>query len=239
VAIILPLNVSGIASDSVVAVKGMSLTIEGGDGFRWESQWLPQYELQWADTAHWNPAIIQKRNTFEREASTPVDVHISFALTHYREEDERTAISTTEEFRLPGTTGQCALPSGRGNVRCRSPFTMPRLIATVDGRKISCPLGPGAVPHEGRATVTEANWEAGSDELEPGIDPIATFRRVFSSYDSAKNTTMFWDLCPGTPITLLTPKFEGRSRVELDAKAIKLADYEYRYGVLRSRLTTR
>ena len=228
----LPLRVSGVASASVVGIKGIFVTVEDADGFRWESHWLPQYGLLWPDSTNWDAEFNLDKKIFDRVASVPVNAHISFALTSYHEEDERTVV-VTREFSMQGM-GNCALPQRWGiSVSCRSPLTTPRLIATLEATQITCAPRPGMQAPTGQARATEGNWDAASDNVEPGIDPIVTFSFAFSSntfsLSSNKMTTnppIFWETCPGTPITLWTPRFEGRSRAELDVKSIRLGDYE-------------
>ncbi len=223
VLLLFPVQVSGVAPGSAVIQEGQLVTIQAPDGHRWTSHWQAVENSYWPGNAKSILRTQVDRKFFEQEESASINVHVSFALTSYRETDFRQVVSQGREFTVPGI-GVCWLESAL-LVRCRSPLKSPPLMAQMDPSTSTCPPPPGAASLNGM--IGYAWGGAGSwSPADLGISPIAQSRIPFH-LGSDQELTPFPTpgLCPGTPFTVSTP-VKGKSvRIEAELDGIRLADY--------------
>jgi hypothetical protein len=97
----IPLIVSGLTHGLMVSVDGTMLTIEAPGGQRWSSGWraggphlLPIYQ-------HTRTGFTVDKDFFERVKTTPVRLHISFALAEFREKEVQRIVATAGVFAVP------------------------------------------------------------------------------------------------------------------------------------------
>lgn len=224
-----PLQVSGVAQASVVIREGQLVTIQAPDGHRWTSHWQASEEPLWPGE---NGSIVgteMDRKFFDQEQSASVNVHVSFALTSYRETDSRQVISQSDEFRIPGI-GLCWLESAaqwNGNfVRCRSPLKSPPLMARMEPSVSRCPPPPDGPTLDEK---TRYAW-GGAGSWSPadlGISPVNENQFAFQRWTDRPDTPYPPGVCPGTPFTVSTPEKGKSVRIEAELDGIRLADYVY------------
>lgn len=222
--LLLPLQVSGVAQGSVVVEEGQLVTIQAPDGRRWTSHWQASEYPFWPGDARSIVRTEVDRKFFEQEQSASVNVHITFALTSYRETNSRLVVSQSGEFPIPGA-GVCWLESaGQENVnflRCRSPLKSPPFMARMDSSASTCPEPTGAAPLSG--IIGYAWGGAGSwSPADLGISPIAQSRFMFQRWADQDGAG---EICPGTPFTVSTPEKGKSVRMEAELDGIRLADY--------------
>jgi hypothetical protein len=228
VVIQLPLRVSGVAGD-LIAVRGISVTIESPDGFRSNSHWQPERSFLRTNQDRWVANVALDKKLFERVKSVSVNLRVSLALTAYRLDAERAVVATANEFVVPGV-GKCSIVQ-RGYwpyLNCRAPLKTPAFLATVDAATTTCPSEPNKPSPTGSEISAEGDWDNDPQPAEFGISPVAAFTLTFFPSDMTRQAPDSWRVCPGTPVTFRTPHPHQNSRFELEIDGIRVDDYRPR-----------
>jgi len=139
-------------------------------------------------------------------------------------------------FRVDGV-GTCWTESKdylRGWIGCRAPLKQPSFVARVDAPASTCKPGPGDDPD---LHVSLYSWMV-SDDSDPadfGITPVRYFdlyfQEPYSRWDSPRvgfSPTRRKEplgVCAGTPFTIARTEILQHTRVEMELKGIRLADY--------------
>ena len=90
----------------------------------WVSHWQGTGYPLWPGQQQTSVSVAVKKDFFQQEQFVPVNVHVSFALTSYRETNSREVVSQAGKFSVPGV-GICWVEGRRqwsGNlIQCHSP----------------------------------------------------------------------------------------------------------------------
>jgi hypothetical protein len=227
----IPLRSSGIPADELVAVDGEHVAVDAPGVTRWDPGWRaegiqlwPEQESTWANFS-------VKKEFYEKIKATLVTLHISLAMTEYREKDVREVIAREKEFAVPGI-GRCHMERSNPSyaaLNCRAPLKQASFIARTTAFRSSCPGEATDAPVNQGTAVQTFEW-TGSETSVVGISPI----RIFGIYlwdlsrlGSLPERAAKMRLCPGTAIRLATPEQASHSRVELEVAGIKLEDYRW------------
>jgi hypothetical protein len=150
------------------------------------------------------------KNFFERVKTTPVSLHISFALAEFREKEVRRIVATTTQFAVPGE-GQCSVPDDGDGV-CLFPLKTPWLL-------VSAQSPPGIT---GYGYVGYRNSGLG----DFGISPVQVVRLAVWDWGEPDDPNTRPSIRPGTPLSFgILEKSQDMGR-ELQIDGIRLADYE-------------
>ena len=237
ISISLPLDVSGIAKDSLIQLNGIIVTLTGPTGFRWDSGWRVQSGLLFAESKSTNIYFELKQKAYDQLKSTPVTAHLLLAFTSYEDQNQRSLVVPAGEFNLP-EVGLCSTqPWNSTLLRCLTPMRKPRfLLLTTETTASTCPLRKGEKsPTPG--DIARGWIQGGSEPAEIGISPIHEANLYLFGTNNPEHGTVA-GLCPGTPFVLSNPESTGRNGIELILENLKLEDYRQGAGrgqvILRS-----
>ena len=218
----LPLRVSGFKDDLIV-VRGIFVDIQTADGFRANSKWQPEFTLLQPQDDHWSANFSLDRKIYHRIEASPVNLHVSLALSSYKQENEQNVTALPNEFDIP-EIGKCEIVRAETPaLQCRAALKSPAFLATLEASNATCPPPPKSPPYEGQASASWGNWDD-TLEADPGISPVAQFTVLFWKF-APNQTPESWGICPGTQMTFRAPDPAQKSRVELEIDGIRLADY--------------
>jgi len=226
-----PLGASGVAPGSVVVEEGTLTTIQGPGGRFWSSGWERTFAEVWPGQPRASVTVSVPQRFFESVRSSAVDVHLSIAMTLYRETNSRTIVAQPGMFPVPGV-GTCWIDLQRAwdnsAISCHSPLNSPSLVAHMESGDSTCPPSEGisAVPE-----VTKYSWN-GSDDDSPAefaINPVRYFTISLESWVDQNRRTTSPGVCPGTPVVVATPEIAQHARVQTELDGIRLHDYELRF----------
>ena len=224
-----PLQASGVGAGNVAVEDGQLITITAPDGRSWTSHWQGDGDVFWPGEEKSAVSAEVDKKFFQQEKSAAVKVHVTFALTPYREMNPMEIVSQPGEFPVPGV-GICWLEDAQqwnGNfIRCHSPLKSPALVAHVEPSASTCPPSKDAPPVPVPAPTRHA-W-GGTGDLAPasfGVNPVQDFGFGFRHWTDDDTKRLPPGACPGTAFTIATPQAGKSVRVESELDGIHLSDY--------------
>lgn len=225
----IPLQVTGMAQGTVTVVDGTLFGIQAADGTRWSSGWQSNGSALWPDRERAGVGVEVPRKFFHRAEASSAKVHISLALTVYREENSRSIEVPRGEFQVPGV-GICSTPphSRVALLQCRAPMRRPAVIASIDTSTITCPPTAGKPPLPPGVRITAEYFSGSSGPAEMGISPIQTPALIFWNWVDVEGKFSNLGICPGTPVAFSTPVIVERVRQEVEFNGLRLQDYAER-----------
>jgi hypothetical protein len=232
----LPLDVSGIAEDSVVQVDGVRATISGLDRQWWDSGWFHEYSTLLPDAKHRTISFRVKKAFFVDTLYTPVTIHLAFALAELRDSNPTKVFSISGYFPVPGL-GLCRDSTTGGAIFCRYALQGPSLaVVTTSSSESTCSPMEGESLPPGR---TARGW--GSNTDTGPFSPIGTVSLSLGQWDGEAGEGPDASICPGTPFQVSFPKGARHVQLDLQLEGIRLTDYqgrqisEYGYQFKRTR----
>ena len=225
----LPLGVSAIQQNSVVAVNGQLAEVADARGTRWNSGWQPRGAFLFPGQKQTEAVFSVKRRLLEQMGASPLTVRISLALTVYEEKNSREFITPEGWFALP-EVGLCSAqpPMFTRRIHCLAPLRRPSfLLISADMSATTCePMGEEIPPPAGE---TAYGWIRGGDvgPAEFGISPVKPVDLLLLQWNREPSKRFpVTGICPGARVHLSTPKPVRRARMELVFSGIRLADYQ-------------
>jgi hypothetical protein len=229
----IPINVSGIAPNSVVRIDGMKITVDSLDGSHWTRGWVGEYGELWPGSQRQALNYQVKLKEYERVRATPLNLHIQLALSEYKQADERILVIPATIFR-DSVLGICGLVPGDVQfLQCRKPFYRMSYIARFDAPNSPCvsvQRSPEAPPTN--VDVAYA-WAAPTEKMfpEPGLNPIVEYqlgldppRRIPDATSTVQSRYSVTSLCPGAEIRLGRPILGRQFRIQLELPNVRLED---------------
>ena len=118
-----PIVVWAIAPATSVSVDGAMLSLRAPNGQNWSSGWTPVGLHLFPEAQGFNATFKVKKSFFEHVKATPVQAHISFALSTFQNGETKRIVATSGEFKVPGL-GFCSIVQGYSgdSLRCRYVF---------------------------------------------------------------------------------------------------------------------
>ena len=241
VLISIPVHVSAVAKDSVVLANGMLVSMDGPGNLKWDSGWNPSGMEFWPEESSSTLQFSMKRHLYESIKSSPLHLHLSLALSEFKESSPRELSLPEGEFVVPGV-GYCHIGSGYfPALSCRSALHEPGLIASGVVTNASCSEQDkvASAPSRNVAHQLLRSGHGGFDN--PGVSPIKSFSLYLQTFDDTRESPeervrMYF--CPGTSVRFATPIRSGYTRLDLQTGQITLERYEvnfYGYGALTLR----
>jgi len=230
------MSLSGLPENTFLELDGMTVTLTNAAGVHWDSGWMGQGQLLFAEDKSADLSFELKREILDRLKSAPVSARFFLALTVYNDVGQHQFVVPDGDFVLPDV-GRCSI--GRGlwsSLHCRMPLRRPSfLLLSSPLATNTCIFGKRELPANagGMAREIARGWIRSGDTApaEMGISPIEDsdvyFSRRKASLDSGGNVR----ICPGTPLTLSHPEAVRRARSELQLDNISLDDYRWNAGV--------
>ena len=216
----IPLRVSGIAQNSVVAEQAMLVSVQGPSNFEWHTNWTPQWLELWPDSTSSAVQFTLKRSVYDQIKSSPVRLRLTLALSQYTESSSRQIVLPQGPFPVFGD-GYCWQP-GSGyfpTLTCHTPVYRPGFIASA--------VVNASCSEENLDSATQAGQSA--HQFFPnggsagGLDPVQTFSIALQPPAETWQPPLP-HLCPGTTLHLATPVPAGQWRITVEADQIKLED---------------
>jgi hypothetical protein len=227
VEIMIPLNVSGVASGSIVALNGLEATIDSA-GTQWDSHWHSYSQVLYSGQTRAQLRFNVPADLYERIKTLLVHTRLTLAFTGFREGDARPFVIPSTHFTLP-ELGICSLAFNNGNsIRCRSALRQPSLLeVTTEASATTC-HGQSGLPLPPPGTVARYSYLSGSGPATLELSPIQSFDLglAIDAY-LADAYRLNRGICPGTPLTLISVKPVEHGRFDLDLGNIRLLDYRW------------
>ena len=218
----IPLRVSGVAQDSVVAARAMLVSVQGPSNFEWHANWTPQWLELWPDSTASTVQFTLERNLYDQIRSAPVRLRLTLALSQYTESSPRQIVLPEGLFPAFGD-GYCWQPGSDyfPALTCRTPVYRPGFVASTLVVNASCSDDNA---HSSSAAHQLVHHFVPSGDSAGALNPVQTFSI------SLQPPNEIWQpplphLCPGTTLHLATPVASGQWRITVEADQIKLEDY--------------
>jgi len=241
VLISIPVHVSAVAKHSVALANGMLVSMEGPGNFKWDSGWNPSGMEFWPEESSSALQFSMKRHLYESIKSSPLHLHLSLALSEFKESSLRELSLPEGEFAVQGV-GYCHV--GRGYfpaLNCRSALHEPGLIASGVVTNASCSEQDTVSSAPSRNVAHQLLRSGHGGFVNPGVSPIKTFSIYLQTFDDTHESPeerVRMHFCPGAPVRFATPIRSGYTRLDLQTDQITLENYEvhsYGYGALTLR----
>jgi len=229
----LPVNVSGVATGSVVLIHGMKITVDFVNDSHWTRGWVSEYQQLWPGIQRHNLSYEIKRKEYERVKTKALNLHIQLALSEFEEVGSRTVVLPATTFR-DGDLGICRLiTTGHQVLECQRPFQYPGYIGRFDAPSFPC----GSVRRSSNSSPVNLDvayaWAPVTDETfpDPGLNPIVEYGVIFNPLQRIPDLESpspveysMATLCPGAEIHLAHPALKRRFRIQLELPAVRLQD---------------
>jgi hypothetical protein len=216
--ITIPFTVTAVDKDSNYLIHGASVTIDTPSGVHYVSPYV-------AATGQFNAGapfglvnVPIPLEIYNKVKSAPADIHLSLATDHLKAEPMQTWKATLLPFAVPGH-GVCSYSSESLNTAptCRYPFKAPELNLVSAPLAVNSCAGPNAQPVPG---VTTLGGVTGTLDF----DPVVTVPLILRPRQQAPEGINFL-LCPGTQLSFIEAKQQGKARFEFDEKGLILENY--------------
>jgi hypothetical protein len=226
----IPLKVSGIEEGRAVQSDDVRISIEAQNGLHWDSPWQSTYGRNYLPgTQASGVEAIVNRAFYDQVKSSPVTIHLTFALTELRAGQSTGIPLATGNFVVPGV-GVCSPDVTWDSlfitgISCLSALRQPELnYVTVLWSNTRC--SSVQPPAKG---VQGAGW-AGTLENDPARFGITSVWRTPLSLSNNGIENRFVTpenrhLCPGTPITFTRYSLVGRTQADLTIANFNLPSY--------------
>jgi hypothetical protein len=225
--IMIPVNVSGVASGSIVALDGLEATIDSPDA-QWDSRWHSYSQTIYSGQTRAELRFSVPADLYDRIKTVPAHTHLALAFAGFREEGSRQFVIPSTHFTLP-EVGICSLAFNNGySIHCRSALRQPSLLeVTTDASATTCHRQSG-LPLPPPGTLARSSYLAGSGPATLDLSPVQSFD-VSLTIDAylAGTYGINRGICPGTPLSLISVKPVEHGRFDLDLGSIRLLDYRW------------
>jgi hypothetical protein len=225
----IPLRVSGLRQGTIVVVGGTRFGIQAANGTRWSSGWHANGSELWPDRERADLGMEVPTKFFDQVANSSANVHISFALTIYSEENSQSIEVPRGEFQVPGL-GICSAISRDREflLQCRAPMTSPAAVASINTSAVTCAPTAGKPPLPPDKRITAGYFSGSSGPAEMGISPVQTPVFFFENWVDPEGKFSNLGICPGTPVAFSTPVRVEQVRQEVEFDGLHLQDYAER-----------
>jgi hypothetical protein len=221
----LPLSISGLAGESIVAIDGFMVDLETPDGLQWNSGWKSPGLSLFPNQKVVRIAFQLKRSVFDHLRTSPATLRLSVAYTLFRDSNRREFATPSGRFAMTDV-GLCSAEStySRG-IHCLAPLRRPQsLLISADMSKSTCPLLEGESPANAGEIARDWTRSGGSEPAEFGISPVKAVDLYLLDWNEAEKRRSS-GICPGTPLVLSNPQPLRRNRIALQVDRVRLSEY--------------
>lgn len=224
----IPIVADSLEPDTIINVDGYRVTLNGDNGWHWQSPWLNQsLTLSYDDaggTIFFNlPGSLA--NQLQQVHAT-ASVELAFGVRHLG--PAQRVETGAQRFTVPGI-GFCRWPDANEETYSRSPFEcvaplrLPGVwTSRIESADVTCPQEEGELPLPAGHHASVTNY--GTDEIPADFDPnpVRSFDlnmgnwvpAIPSARDSKEARSAV--ICRGTPITIRTGSLVGTKRAIFD-----------------------
>ena len=222
VGIEIPLEVSGIADQSVVIPDAVRASFESSSGYLWQSGWQLIYGTKFMpDVKTARVAFAMPRPIYDRLKELPLTVHLTLLLTQAQVASTTSVSLPASNFTVPDF-GVCSPqpslsdPSETSAIFCLSALREPRLTQI---RFVSHNAGCNSSPDRldtGNAVIT---WQ-GSLDAAPAQFGLASVKFPYGAFPNTGSTRAELHLC--TPITFSRYDLARRAQAAVTIQGFQL-----------------
>jgi hypothetical protein len=227
----IPLRVAGVADGLAIEIDDVRATFIAPNGFSWTSPWEAVYDQRYLPDSEGTVLSVGiDRAAYERLQSTPLEVHLSFALTRLRAGRVTNAVLSTSDVEVPGF-GNCSAPHDLGfrnfsaSLFCRSALHQPQLahVSVVWSDEPCSGTRPAA---EHMAFADGWTGDISPDPAEFGITSVWTpyiyFTNRMAHNGMPDAGSVRWHTCPGSPLTVTQYHLVDRTQTEIEIPNFQL-----------------
>jgi len=232
----LPVTISGVEAGTAVITDDLRMTVEGGHGDQWSSEWQTIFNARYLPGV-WHPSVnlMMNRTAYDKFKSMPVTLHVTFAVTEVRAGRATQISLPTQDFAVPEfgiCPGAAAGNVGIHGLICRFALHQPGLThVSSPGSGLPCVQRSSDAEEWGPEPALEAGPDGseetwvGSLDHEPadiGLTPVSTALVQFHHGDRRVETS----LCAGAPITFTRYERVRRTHVDLTITNFRLPNVD-------------
>lgn len=217
----LPFSVANVDKDSAYLVKGASVTFGATGGTSTLPFNKPGNPIEITNGVPISAVALPiPVALFNKIHATPTDVHLALATEHLQLEKPSVWKAGLLPFAVPGH-GICSYSADSPDAlpTCRYPLKTPEISF------VTASLAPGQCGLPGGQTVPGSASLGGHTETLD-FDPVISVPLSFRTGDPDPKHRYI--LCPGSPLTFLEAKSQGRARLEVEIKQIVLDNFAAR-----------
>jgi len=207
-------ELTGMSDENFVAVQRIHFTIDGPNGYHYNSDWIGDSNTLSSDDANAMLPVPIPVAVFDKIRNQPVAMHIELGTHTFHAGTPYTVTATEKPFPIPGHA-TCVVAPDTGVLECRFPYANPDIVQVT------------AIVHAG--SCANPSWQQGPAVtlLQPSILPVR-FSPVDITNTSLKVGNTNVPLCPGIPTTFRSAVAGDYGRIHLDIPAITLDPYAFR-----------
>ena len=222
VGIEIPLQVSGIANQSVVIPEAVRATIESPSGDRWQSGWQLIYNTKFLpDITTARVGFAMPRSVYDRLKERPLTMHLTLLLTQAQVASITRVSLPARNFTVPDF-GVCspqvslASPGETSAISCLSALREPRLTQI---RFVQHTSGCNSSPDRLDTGLAVIAWQ-GSLDAAPAQFGLGSVKFPFGAYTGIGSRGAEQHLC--TPITFSRYDLNRRAQATFSIKGFEL-----------------
>ena len=218
---------------TIIDAEGWRVTLTGDNGWHWQSPWLNGAAKFTADKPFANFAFTAPRKVADQMAQAHARATVEVAFGVYRLGAPQLVTTQSDRFLLAGES-VCRWINRRfngfqiGGYDCAAPLHLPEIMEVrIDSASNTCSTANGGPPLPAGHFATDFQYGSG---LPADFDPDPVHKIVFNfgawSPPIPGNDSTHQDLqaefCRGTPLTVSTGTYVGRSSATFDLGSIGL-----------------
>ena len=219
--IALPLTADFSDPDIILSADGFRVTLNGDNGWHWQSAWINRSIKLTADSPCAQLEINMPYESLDSLSRVHPQATVELAYTLYHLEPSQRIATAANHFTLPGGL-ECRWPSGRRELffriasECSAPLRLPGvLVARIESADSTCPPEQGEPPVPAGLSAKYIHY--GSDTSLADFDPSPVRDSNLDFFDwspptpSARNPKELRhvEFCRGTPLTIRTGQYQS------------------------------
>ena len=225
----LPATVSGLPEKEFYEIAGTALKFTQPGGTRYDGSYYNSVGQNGGQIA--GPIALlnfpMPADVLAELKGAPTDIHFSVAAEHYVVGEPQLWHATLLPFAVPGH-GICAYPQDDPNAMptCRYSFEVPEnMIVSAPLSAQTCVAQPGQPPQQ--ITGGQRLHPPGLGSFSLDFDPVVTEQlNLRPGQQIPQGVNLL--LCPGTSLSFVEAKSQGKGRFEFDQKQVVLENYAMR-----------
>jgi hypothetical protein len=228
--IVIPVNISSIAPGTFVDIEAARFSIDGDNGWHWQSPWSREEAHLDATDSGTYLSFYMAGDQADQLANNHGRVTAELLLAIYRVSPPQRVSTSVQHFNFPGS-GVCNWDimdlgnTSYNGLNCVASLRLPDLILTrVESGENTCRTPEGELPSGHSATGIDWSSRSVFDQLDP--NPVQTINLDAGIWSPAiqskvsKGEDVSARICPGTPITVRTGTFTQSVTITVDLGSI-------------------
>jgi hypothetical protein len=231
-----PVSISSMAPDTMVVIEGNRFTLEGDNGWHWQSPWLRTDVILAGEESGASLKFEMPYALADQMRSKHAKVQAELALAVYRLSAPRRIDTSPERFEMAdiascrwgnpdlefNKTYLVGIALGTG-VNCFAPLRLPDLvIERVESADVTCPPEQGEPPLPAGHHAVDFVWDTDGGPADFDTNPVHRLAIAPVAWIPNIPTTKYpkgdrqVSVCRGTPITIRVGSFSSRMGIAID-----------------------